>query len=92
MYKGIRRKGDSMSEDKARLNRAVNRSIKKVFKDALSLVEMSGLDQKQYNRIRKMILRSGNDEIRKISEELDKYEVKYTPRYDEQIDFDREED
>jgi hypothetical protein len=39
-----------------------------------------------------MILRSGNDEIRKISEELDKYEVKYTPRYDEQIDFDREED
>jgi hypothetical protein len=80
-----------MNEDKARLNRAINRSIKKVFKDSLSLVEMAGLDKQQFNRIRKMILRSGNDEIRKISEELDKYEVKYTPRYDEHIDFDKKD-
>lgn len=78
----------SLNEDKDRLNRAINKSIKKVFKDALSFVEMSGVDAKQYGRVRKLILRSGNDEIRKISEELDKYEVKYTPRIDETIDFD----
>jgi hypothetical protein len=81
----------SMNEDKERLNRAISKSIKKVFKDALSLTEMSGIDPRQFNRIRKMILRSGNDEIRKMSEELDKYEVKYTPRYDETIDFDSED-
>lgn len=81
-----------MNEDKERLNRAVANSIKKVFKDSLGLVEMSGVDPKQYARIRKMILRSGNDEIRKISEELEKYEVTYTPRYDEQISFNSEED
>lgn len=76
-----------MNEDKERLNRAVSKSIKKVFKDSLSLMEMANIEPKQFAKIRKMILRSGNDEIRKITEELDKYEVKYTPRYDEQIDF-----
>lgn len=78
----------SMNEDKERLNRAVSKGIKKVFKDALSLMEMANIEPKQFEKIRKMILRSGNDEIRKMSEELEKYEVKYTPRYDEQIDFD----
>lgn len=77
-----------MNEDKQRLERAISKSIKKVFKDALSLVEMSNIDPKQFSRIRKMILRSGNDEIRKLSEELEKYEVAYTPRYDETVDFD----
>lgn len=81
----------SMNEDKARLNRAVSNSLKKVFKDSLSLMEMSGVDPKQFSRIRKMILRSGNDEIRKMSEELDKYEVTYTPQYDEHIDFEEED-
>lgn len=80
-----------MNDDKERLNRAISKSIKKVFKDSLSLMEMSGVDPKQFARVRKMILRSGNDEIRKMSEELDKYEVKYTPRYNETIDFDNEE-
>jgi hypothetical protein len=78
----------SMNEDKARLNRAVSNSIKKTFKDSLSLIEMSGIDPKQFAKIRKMILRTGNDEIRKMSEELDKYEVKFTPRYDEEVVFD----
>lgn len=54
-------------------------------------MEMSGVDPKQFARVRKMILRSGNDEIRKMSEELDKYEVKYTPRFDETIDFNEDE-
>lgn len=81
-----------MNEDKQRLERAISKSIKKVFKDALSLVEMSNIDPKQFSRIRKMILRSGNDEIRKLSEELEKYEVTYTPRYDEQVDFDYDKD
>ena len=82
----------SMHEDKERLNRAVSKSLKKVFKDSLSLMEMANIEPKQFAKIRKMILRSGNDEIRKMSEELEKYEVKYTPRYDEQIDFDNTED
>lgn len=77
-----------MNADKERLERAISKSIKKVFKDALALVEMANIEPKQFARIRKMILRSGNDEIRKITEELDKYEVKYTPRYDEHVDFD----
>jgi len=76
-----------MNEDKERLNRAISKSIKKVFKDSLSLMEMADIEPKQFAKIRKMILRSGNDEIRKMSEELDKYEVRYTPSYDEQIDF-----
>lgn len=80
----------SMNEDKERLNRAVSKSIKKVFKDSLSLMEMANIEPKQFAKIRKMILRSGNDEIRKVSEELDKYEVKYTPQYNEHIDFDDE--
>jgi hypothetical protein len=54
-------------------------------------MEMANIEPKQFAKIRKMILRSGNDEIRKMSEELEKYDVKYTPRYDEQIDFDSED-
>lgn len=77
-----------MSQDKARLSNAIDKSIKKVFKDALSYIELSDISKPQYHKVRKLVLRSGNDEIRKITEELDKYEVKYTPRYDEQIDFD----
>jgi hypothetical protein len=80
-----------MNEDKERLNRAISKSLKKVFKDSLSLMEMANIEPKQFAKIRKMILRSGNDEIRKMSEELDKYEVKYTPQYNEQIDFDMED-
>ncbi|HLI46448.1 MAG TPA: hypothetical protein VKU94_04575 [Geobacterales bacterium] len=79
-----------MNEDKDRLSRAISKSIKKVFKDSLSLMEMANIEPRQFVKIRKMILRSGNDEIRKMSEELEKYEVKYTPRYDEQIDFETE--
>lgn len=75
------------SVDNERLKRLVEKSIVKVFKDALSFIEMSVTDKSQYKSIRKMILRSGNDEIRKIKEELDKFEVKYNPRYDEIIDF-----
>jgi hypothetical protein len=82
----------SMNEDKERLNRAISKSVKKVFKDSLALMEMSEMSPKQFARIRKMILRSGNDEIRKMSEELEKYDVKYTPRYDETIDFDNTEE
>lgn len=70
-----------------KLRRLVERSITKVFKDSLSLVEMAGVESEQFKRIRKMILRSGNDEIRKVLEELEKFEVVYHPRYDDQIDF-----
>ena len=80
-----------MSQDKARLSNAIDKSIKKVFKDALSYIELSDISKPQYQKVRKMVLRSGNDEIRKITEELDKYDVKYTPRYDEQIDFDNKD-
>lgn len=77
-----------MSADKEKLQSLGERSITKVFKDCLALIELSGLDKEQYQRIRKQILRSGNDEIRKFKEELEKYEVKYTPSYNEHIDFD----
>lgn len=77
-----------MSADKEKLANLGERSITKVFKDCLALVELSGIDKEQFGRLRKQILRSGNDEIRKFREELEKYEVKYTPSYNEQIDFD----
>jgi hypothetical protein len=77
-----------MNADKEKLQYLGERSITKVFKDCLALIELAGLDKEQYQRIRKQILRSGNDEIRKFKEELAKYEVKYTPQYNEQIDFD----
>lgn len=76
-----------MSNDRERLQRVVAKSITKVFKDALSFLELAGIDDKQYQRIRRQILRSGNDEIRKISEELEKFDVKYHPSYNERIDF-----
>jgi hypothetical protein len=76
-----------MSADKEKLQTLGVRSITKVFKDCLVLIELSGLDKEQSQRIRKQILRSGNDEIRKFQEELAKYEVKYTPQYNEHIDF-----
>jgi hypothetical protein len=76
-----------MSADKEKLQNLGERSITKVFKDCLALIELSGLEKEQYQRIRKQILRSGNDEIRKFKEELEKYEVKYTPQYNEKIDF-----
>lgn len=76
-----------MNADKEKLSNLGERSITKVFKDCLALIELSGIDKEQFKRIRKQILRSGNDEIRKFQEELAKYEVKYTPSYDEQIDF-----
>ena len=74
--------------DKEKLERLGERSITKVFKDALALIELSGIDKEQYKRIRKQILRSGNDEIRKFKEELDKFDVKYNPVYNETIEFD----
>jgi hypothetical protein len=76
-----------MSADKEKIANLGERSITKVFKDCLALLELSGIDKEQFRKIRKQILRSGNDEIRKFHEELAKYEVKYTPSYDEHIDF-----
>lgn len=76
-----------MNADKEKLQNLGERSITKVFKDCLALIELSMLDKEQYQKIRKQILRSGNDEIRKFKEELAKYEVNYTPQYNEQIDF-----
>lgn len=74
--------------DKEKLENLGERCITKVFKDALALVELSGINKEQYQRIRKQILRSGNDEIRKFKEELEKYDVTYSPSYNETIDFD----
>ncbi len=76
-----------MNADKEKLSNLGERSITKVFKDCLALIELSGLDKEQFKKVRKQILRSGNDEIRKFQEELAKYEVKYTPTYNERIDF-----
>jgi hypothetical protein len=76
-----------MDADKEKLQKLGERSITKIFKDCLALIELSGIEKEQFARIRKQILRSGNDEIRKFSEELEKYEVKYTPVYNERIDF-----
>jgi hypothetical protein len=76
-----------MNADKEKLKTLGERSITKVFKDCLALIELSGIEREQFARIRKQILRSGNDEIRKFNEELAKYEVKYTPQYNETIDF-----
>jgi len=73
--------------DKAKLELLATDSIKKVYKDSLSILEMLGLPSEQFQRARKMILRSGNDEIRKVLEELEKYEVTYHPRYNETIEF-----
>jgi hypothetical protein len=74
--------------DKEKLERLGERAVTKVFKDALALMELSGIPKEQFQRIRKQILRSGNDEIRKFKEELEKYDVKYNPSYNETIDFD----
>jgi hypothetical protein len=79
------------SADDERLERMVSKAITRTFKDSLALVEMLGLEDKQFQRIRKMVLRAGNDEIRKTQEELGKYEVKYTPQYNEEIDFTTED-
>lgn len=73
--------------DKEKLANLGERSMTKVFKDALALIELSGIDKEQYKRIRKQILRSGNDEIRKFKEELEKYDVNYNPIYNETIGF-----
>ncbi|MDP5273658.1 hypothetical protein [Chengkuizengella axinellae] len=73
--------------NKEKLEHLVERSITKVFKDSLVYIEMCGMEKAQFERIRKHILRSGNDEIRKVKVELDKYEVKYHPSYDEHIYF-----
>jgi hypothetical protein len=80
-----------MNADKEKLSNLGERSITKVFKDCLAIIELSGIDKERYKQVRKQILRSGNDEIRKFQEELMKYEVKYTPMYNEQIDFDDSE-
>jgi hypothetical protein len=76
-----------MNADKEKLQNLGERAVTKVFKDALALIELSGVDKEQYKRIRKQILRSGNDEIRKFKEELEKFDVKYNPSYNEVIEF-----
>ncbi|MNE88912.1 hypothetical protein D3C80_1862670 [compost metagenome] len=76
-----------MSDDKKKLETLGEKAITKVFKDTLSLLELSNIDKEQFKRIRKQILRSGNDEIRKFAEELEKYDVKYNPSYNETISF-----
>jgi hypothetical protein len=77
--------------DKEKLERLGERSITKVFKDALALIELSGgIEKEQFKRIRKQILRSGNDEIRKFKEELVKFDVTYKPAYNEIIEFPEE--
>lgn len=77
-----------MSNDKEKLALLGEKAITKVFKDALSILELSNVDKEQFKRIRKQILRSGNDEIRKFKEELVKYDVHYNPSYNETISFD----
>lgn len=77
------------NSDREILKNKVAKSIQITFEEALRLMAMLIPDEKQYKLARSKLLGVGNDQIRFMNREIDKYMVKYMPPQKEKIVFER---
>lgn len=76
----LEKKTDKYSKgSKKKLQKAIVHRIKKTFVTCLEELEDCGLSDEEFNKLRKRILGVGNDQIRNIEAELEKYNVEFIP-------------
>ena len=81
--KDIDSKNDSYSEaSKDRLLKSVEYRMKEIYKNALDCIELAyGKDAEGYETIRSKILGEGNDQVRRIKEEIsERYNIEFIPQ------------
>jgi len=65
---------------RAKLAASMRHKIRRTFIAALECLEDElGADSEQFRRLRKDILREGNDQIRNMEAELEKYNIEFIP-------------
>lgn len=79
---------NSDRKDREILKKKTERSIQIVFEEALKLMAML-IPEDKYKLARSRILGVGNDQIRFINKELDKYLVRYEPYVKQKIEIQR---
>lgn len=77
----INKKNDNYSKgSRKKLAAAISNKIKRTFVGCLDVVERElGEDSEEFKRIRRKILGIGNDQIRNMQLELEKYNVEFIP-------------
>lgn len=80
---------DSDRKDREILKKKTERSIQIVFEEALKLMAML-IPEDKYKLARSRILGVGNDQIRYMNKELDKYCVRYEPYEKQEIRIQRQ--
>jgi hypothetical protein len=77
----LERKEDSYSKgSRKKLSAAMTNKIKRTFVGCLDVVERElGEDSEEFKRIRRKVLGIGNDQIRNMQMELEKYNVEFIP-------------
>jgi hypothetical protein len=80
--KDIVKKEDSYTvASRDRLSKNLEAKMKKIYTSALHSIELVyGANNDEFEAVRKSILDSGNDQIRKMREELDGYNVEFIPQ------------
>jgi len=81
---------DYRKSDRDFLKEKVKKSITKVFDEGLTLLELN-TDEDKFKKLRSRLLRVGNDQIRFMMSELNKYIVTYKPIKEERIVIKRDE-
>lgn len=62
-----------------KLKAAMRHKIKRTFVEALNAVESEITDKEMFKRIRSKILSVGNDQIRNMETELERYNIEFIP-------------
>lgn len=76
----LEKKTDKYSKgSKKKLEKAIVHRLKKTFVSCLEIMEDCELTDEEFNKLRKKILGVGNDQIRNIINELEKYNVEFIP-------------
>lgn len=76
----LNKKTDKYSKgSKKKLQKAIIHRLKKTFVTCLEAIEELGLSEEVFNKLRKRILGVGNDQIRNIEMELEKYNIEFIP-------------
>jgi len=66
-------------EARERLKQDVNTEFNRFFNNVLGLIEVLVKNDYQYSATRKKVLRYGNDALRDILREIDRYEIQRNP-------------
>lgn len=77
------------NEGKKQLNALVRKEVTKMFEAVLNYTAIAVIDKNTFKVLRGKILRAGNDCIRKLSSELDNYDISVVDSSEDIIEFNK---